>query len=82
MIVFRGTLVHCKVPEKIEVLQDHVIGMNTSDYGRVSINLNDSGLILKTDIHHAVPAVKILNPTPYMHAHCDIILDCLCGAMH
>ena len=36
MRVFRGRLVHCKVPERIEVLEDQLIGFIEKDLGRVS----------------------------------------------
>ena len=36
MRVFRGRLVHCKVPERIEVLEDHLIGFEERELGRVS----------------------------------------------
>ena len=36
MKVFRGTLVHSKSPERIEVLQNHVIGFDETDLGKVS----------------------------------------------
>ena len=36
MRVFRGRLVHCKVPEKIEVLEDQLIGFKEKELGRVS----------------------------------------------
>ena len=36
MRVFRGRLVHCKVPERVEVLEDQLIGFEEKDLGRVS----------------------------------------------
>ena len=35
MKVFRGTLVHCRVPEKIEILPDHLIGLDEARQGQV-----------------------------------------------
>lgn len=34
MRVFRGRLVHCKKPGKIEILEDHLIGFE-GEYGKV-----------------------------------------------
>ena len=34
--VFRGTLVHSKVPTEMEVLEDYLLGMDESNNGRVS----------------------------------------------
>lgn len=34
MRVFRGRLVHCKKPGKIEILEDHLIGFE-EEYGKV-----------------------------------------------
>ena len=36
--VFRGTLVHSRVRTEMEVLQDHVIGFDEDNSGRVSTN--------------------------------------------
>ena len=35
MRVFRGRLVHCKVPEKVEILEDHLIGFEEKENGKV-----------------------------------------------
>ena len=37
--VFRGTLVHSKVPTLMEVLQDHLIGFEGNSSGRVSTSV-------------------------------------------
>ena len=37
--VFRGTLVHSRVRTEMEVLQDHVIGFDANNSGRVSTNI-------------------------------------------
>ena len=34
--VFRGTLVHSRVRTEMEVLEDHLLGINESNYGTVS----------------------------------------------
>ena len=34
--VFRGTVVHSRIPTEIEVLEDYLIGFNESNYGTVS----------------------------------------------
>ncbi len=33
--VYRGTLVHCKDPHKVEILLDHLIGVDEDDHGKV-----------------------------------------------
>ena len=38
MRVFRGRLVHCKEPEKIEILEDCLIGFEEREYGKVVTN--------------------------------------------
>ena len=35
MRVLRGRLVHCKVPEKVEILEDHLIGFEETENGKV-----------------------------------------------
>ena len=35
MRVYRGLLVHCRVPERIEFLQDHLIGFDEGTGGEV-----------------------------------------------
>lgn len=37
MKVYCGTIVHCRTPERIQVLSNHVIGFEEKDSGRVSI---------------------------------------------
>ena len=37
--VFRGTLVHSRVRTEMEVLQDHLIGIDVNILGRVSSNV-------------------------------------------
>ena len=37
MRVYRGRLVHCKVPEKVEILEDHLIGFEEKEHGKVAI---------------------------------------------
>ena len=34
--VFRGTVVHSRIPTEMEVLEDYLIGFNESNYGTVS----------------------------------------------
>ena len=34
--VYRGTLVHSRVPEQIEVLQDYLLGFDANNLGEVS----------------------------------------------
>ena len=44
--VYRGTLVHSRVPEQIEVLQDHLLGFDENNLGEVSASycmLSSSG---------------------------------------
>lgn len=38
MKIFRGTLVHCRRPEKIDILVDHVIGFDEHQQGKVALN--------------------------------------------
>ena len=35
--VYRGTLVHSRILEQIEVLQDHLLGFDENNLGEVSI---------------------------------------------
>lgn len=35
MRVLRGRLVHCKVPEKVEILEDHLIGFEETENGKI-----------------------------------------------
>lgn len=35
MRVFRGRLVHCKVLEKVEILEDYLIGFEEKENGKV-----------------------------------------------
>jgi len=37
--VFRGTLVHSRVRTEMEVLPDHVIGIDVNDLGRVRLHV-------------------------------------------
>ena len=37
MKVFRGRLVHCKVPEKVEILEDQLIGFEERERGKVCV---------------------------------------------
>ena len=37
--VFRGTLVHSRVRTELEVLPDHLIGIDVNDLGRVRLQL-------------------------------------------
>ena len=39
--VFRGTLVHSRVRTEMEVLEDYLLGMDVSNYGRVSEKMED-----------------------------------------
>ena len=39
MRVIRGRLVHCRVPEKIESLEDHLIGFDEKDHGTVGASI-------------------------------------------
>ena len=44
MKVFRGTLVHCRVPEKIEILPDHLIGFDDARQGEVRTREEGGGV--------------------------------------
>lgn len=48
--VFRGTLVHSRVRTEMEVLQDHLIGFDDSNLGRVSKGMKDAGNSLITPV--------------------------------
>ena len=49
--VFRGTVVHSRVPTEMEVLEDYLIGFDESNYGTVSCR--DLG------IHTVRPTVNV-----------------------
>jgi len=36
MDVYRGTVVHCLMPHQMEVLVDHIVGVDTANRGKVS----------------------------------------------
>ena len=36
MDVYRGTVVHCLTPQKMEILEDHLVGVDTAHGGQVS----------------------------------------------
>ena len=64
MRVFRGRLVHCKVPEKVEILEDYLIGFEEKEHGKVLHNddvtycnqyckLNDPSIRFSlSEVHH------------------------------
>ena len=43
--VFRGTLVHSRVRTEMEVLPDHVIGIDVNDLGRVRLHVVSNSTI-------------------------------------
>ena len=49
--VYRGTLVHSRVLEQIEVLQDHLLGFDENNLGEVSILLHVYITCLQTIPH-------------------------------
>ena len=41
MDVYRGTVVHCLTPQKMEILEDHLVGVDTAHGGQVSACKNN-----------------------------------------
>ena len=46
MRVFQGRLVHCKVSERVEILEDHLIGFEENKNGKVSAYITDCKTII------------------------------------
>ena len=70
--VFRGTVVHSRVPTEMEVLEDYLIGFDESNYGTVSCRYRS------WDIHNEG------NRCAYIIAHCgqcSKTLDHMCKAI-
>ena len=59
--VFRGTLVHSRVRTEMEVLPDHLIGIDVNDLGRVRLHVvSNSAITMNPNLGLAVPS----NPGP------------------
>ena len=64
--VYRGTLVHSRVLEEIEILQDHLLGFDENNLGEVSAAACIHAYITQCPCLHA-----------YAHAT-DTVLQCSC----
>ena len=64
--VFRGTVVHSRIPTEMEVLEDYLIGFNESNYGTVSCR--DLGVGQPLRVHYSalrpIAARRLINFLP------------------
>ena len=68
--VFRGTVVHSRVPTEMEVLEDYLIGFDESNYGTVSCRIRTLRTPLR--VHYSasrpIAARRLINFLPVMGA--------------